>query len=269
MHSSFLFIFCFIFLFGSCKTNKQKDEKSINEIFNCRTGLMEKAWYEQGIDEKIPTLKNLDTGFIILVDTNFKATNFISIDEEYTRMLSNEPNTAYLSIFEPEVWEKLSVKQKLKKLKEQKFSYKQQADSLHIKNNQGQNRVWLINNTIDTVSIQMQDFSYICVLQGLTKGGQWFPVQFWKFSTCGNSYIDKHFPPKTANSFITTIPNRGDFETKLRFKLLGTDKFYYSNEFIGKINYCEFVEDSTNYNERISPPKPHYKLDSIVHLSMF
>jgi len=115
----------------------------------------------------------------------------------------------------------------------------------------------------------MQDWSYICVLQGLTKGGQWFPLQYWRFSNCGNSYHDKHFPPKTANSFITTIPNKGDYETKLRFKLLGTDKFYYSNEFTGKINYCDFVEDSTNYNDRSSKPEPHYKLDSIVHLSMF
>ena len=115
----------------------------------------------------------------------------------------------------------------------------------------------------------MQDWSYICLLQGLTKGGQWFPIQYWRFSTCGNSYYDKHFPPKTANSFITTIPNKGDYETKLRFKLLGIDKFYYSNEFTGKINYCDFVEDSTNYNDRRSKPEPHYKLDSIVHLSMF
>ena len=37
----------------------------------------------------------------------------------------------------------------------------------------------------------------------------------------------------------------------------------------GEFNYCDFVEDSTTYNDRRSKPEPHYKLDSIVHLSMF
>jgi hypothetical protein len=269
MQNSFLLIFCLTFLIGSCQTKKQQDKKPFKENFNCTTGLMKSAWYEHGLDEKIPPIKNLSNGFFILVDTNFKATNFISYDEDYSRRQSNELDTAYLSLLDPEEWEKLSVKQKIDKLTELKISYKKQADSVHINKNHGQNQVWIINNTTDTVSIQMQDWSYICVLQGLSKGGQWFPIQYWRFSTCGNSYYDKHFPPKTANSFIMTIPNKGDYVTKLRFKLLGTDKFYYSNEFTGNINYCDFVEDSTNFNYRRSKPEPHYKLDSIVHLSIF
>ncbi|HZH94310.1 MAG TPA: hypothetical protein VEY06_00435 [Flavisolibacter sp.] len=269
MQNLLLFIFCWSFLFGSCQTKNQQDIKPFNEDFNCTKGLMKNAWYEHGIDENIPPIKSLSSGFVILLDTNFKATNFISFDEDYSRTQSNELDTSYLSLSDPEAWGKLSVKQKFERLVERKTSYKQQADSLHIKNNQGQNQVWIINNTADTVSIQMQDWSYICVLQGLTKGGQWFAIQYWKFSSCGNSYYDKHFPPQTANSFITTIPSKGDYETKLRFKLLGTDKFYYSNEFTGRINYCDFVEDSTNFNDSRSKPEPYYKLDSIIHLSMF
>ena len=268
MQNSLLFIFYLPFLFGSCQTKNQQDKKPFKEDFNCTQGLMKHAWYEHGIDENIPSIKNIGNDFILLVDTNYKATNFISFDEDYSRTQSNELDTAFLSLSE-EKWEKLSVKQKLEKLVEQKISYKKQADDAHIKNNQGQNQVWIINNTTDTVTIQMQDWSYICILQGLTKGGQCFPIQYWRFSTCGNSYYDKHFPPKTANSFITRIPNKGDYETRLRFKLLGADKFYYSNEFKGKINYCDFVEDSTNYNDRRGKPEPHYKLDSIIHLSMF
>jgi hypothetical protein len=230
---------------------------------------MKRAWYELGVDETIPPLNSLGSNFLILVDTNLKATNFISFDEDYLRHQSNELDTAFLSLLNSDDWEKLSNKQKQEKLVEEKKSYKQHADFAHIRNNQGQIQIWIINNTKDTISIQMQDWSYICVLQGLTKGGEWLPIQYWRFSTCGNSYYDKHFPPKTANSFIMSIPYKGDYETKLRFKLLGTDKFYYSNEFTGKINYCEFVEDSTNYNGRRSKPEPNYKLDSIVHLSMF
>ncbi|MVN23262.1 hypothetical protein [Mucilaginibacter arboris] len=267
MKYSILFISCVVFLFGSCQTKNKTDDKSINERFNCLKGLMKSAWYEHGIDERIPPIKNVDYGFIILVDTNFKATNFISFDEDFSRKRSKALDTTDYTLHDNE-WEKMTSKQKLDKVFEQKLYYKKQADSAHIKNNLGQNQVWVINNTTDTVSIQMQDWSYICILQGLTKSGQWLPIQYWRFSNCGNSYYDKHFLPKTANSFITTLPNTGNYQTKLRFKLLGTDKFYYSNEFTGKINYCDFVEDSLNYDNRRSKPKPHYKLDTLIHLSM-
>lgn len=260
---------CLSILLNSCQTKSKTEPKAFDEKFNCSKGLMKGAWYELGIDEAIPTIKTLSNGFIILVDTNFKATNFISFDEDYSRTEAHTLDTSFLSLLNPEDWEKLSVNGKLEKLAEQKISYRQQADSAHIKNNKGQNQIWIINNTTDTVSIQMQDLSYICVLQALTKGGQWCPIQYWRFSTCGNSYHDKHFPPKTANSFVTILPNKGDYETKLRFKLLGTDKFYYSNEFTGRINYCEFVEDSTSYSDRRLKHEPHYKLNDLVHLSMF
>ena len=53
----------------------------------------------------------LQNEFVIIVDTNFKSTNFISFDEDYSRTQSNELDTAYLSLLAPEEWEKLSFKQ--------------------------------------------------------------------------------------------------------------------------------------------------------------
>ena len=266
-----LFIFCLTFLFCSCQTKDQQSKKPLKENFNCKEGLMKTAWYEYGVDENIPSIKDLSSSFIILVDTSLKATNYISYVENYFRKQSksNTDQMSYVGLFSLDDKKKISVKEKLKKLADQNIYFKQLADSTHIKNNNGQNKIWIINNTTDTVSIQMQDMSYICILQGLTKGGQWFPIQYWKFSTCGNSYYDKAFAPKTANSFIATIPKEGTYKTKLRFKFLCTDKFYYSNEFDGKIDYCDFVEDNTNFNHRGSKPEPHYKLDSVVHLSMY
>ena len=260
-------ILTLLFLITGCDNKQSEKEKIVAETFDCKTGQMKPAWYERGIDEPIPNFKGLQNEFVIIVDTNFKATNFISFDEDYSRTQSIELDTAYLSLLAPEEWEKLSFKQKFEKLKKQKISYRQQADSAHIKNNQGQNQVWIINNSKDTVTIQMQDWSFICVLQAKTKGGQWYPIQYWRFSTCGNSYYSKHFPPKTANSFVTKLPNEGDYKTKIRYKLLGADKFFYSNEFDGRINYCEFVEDSTNYNNR-GEPQPHFKLDSLINLAL-
>jgi hypothetical protein len=260
-NSRLLFIFL-ISLFCSCQLDTKVDNKEFKESFNCSKGLMKAAWYEHGIDEPIPPIKNIENGFTILVDTNCKATNFISFDEDYSRTQSIQLDSSDLSWTDN--WGKLSIKQKHEKIIQEKLSYKINADKTHIKNNNGQNQIWIINNSNDIVSIQMQDWSYICVLQGFSKGGQWLPVQYWRFSTCGNSYYTKKFLPKTANSFIIKLPVKGDYETKLRFKLLGTDKFYFSNEFKGRINYCEFVEDSTNFNDRRSKPEPHYKLDTLI-----
>ena len=185
--------------------------------------------------------------------------------EFYSRKCSIELDTSDLDWTDG--WEKLTTKQKFEKVKQERKSYLIQADSSHILSNQRQQQVWIINNTKDTVTIQMQDWSFICVLQAKTKNGQWNPIQYWRFSTCGNSYYFKDFPPRTANSFITKLPDEGDYKTKLRYKLLGADKFYCSNEFDGRIKYCEFVEDSTSYNDKGGTPQPHFKLDSLIKLA--
>lgn len=256
-------ILALLFLITGCDNRQSENEIIVAETFDCKTGQMKPAWYEHGIDEPIPNFQGLQNEFVIIVDTNFKAINFISFDEDQSRERSTKLDTSDLNWTDD--WEKLTTKQKLEKVNKEKKSYLIQADSAHILNNQGQQQVWIINNSKDTVTIQMQDWSFICVLQAKTKGGQWYPIQYWRFSTCGNSYYFKHFPPKTANSFVTKLPNEGDYKTKLRYKLLGADKFFYSNEFDGRINYCEFVEDSTNYNNR-GEPQPHFKLDSLINL---
>ena len=63
---------------SSCQTKTHIANTPFQENFNCETGLMKAAWYEPGTDESIPPIKNLKSDFIILVDTNFKAKNFIS-----------------------------------------------------------------------------------------------------------------------------------------------------------------------------------------------
>ncbi len=258
-------ILTLLFLITGCENKQSEKEKVVAEAFECKTGEMKPAWYEHGIDEPIPNTKGLQNEFVIIVDTNFKATNFISFDENYSRERLAKLDTSDLNW--KDNWEKLTVIQKLEKVNQEKKIYQYQADSVHILNNQGQQQVWIINNSNDTVAIQMQDWSYICVLQAKTKDGQWYPIQYWRFSTCGNSYYYKDFAPKTANSFITKLPNEGDYKTKLRYKLLGADKFYYSNEFDGSINYCEFVEDTKNYDNRSGELQTHFKLDSLINLA--
>jgi len=266
-YKTLISILSFLFLITSCGNAVSDIDKNLEKTNECKTGEMTPAMYEFGMDEDIPNIHGVEYGFIILVDTNNKATNFISAEEDFSRESSIELDTNNINWRES--WKKLSIKQKLDRLKYARKSYIIEADSIHAKNNNGQQQVWIINNSQDTISIQMQDGSYICVLQAKTKSGKWQPIQYWRFSSCGNSYYYKYFPPKTANSFITKIPTKGDYKTKLRYKLLGANKFYYSNEFEGKINYCEFVEDIINYLRISGKIKPHYKLDSLIKVARY
>lgn len=260
-----IIISCLCFLIAGCSGGKSDKENNAVDVFNCASGQMTPAWYESGKLEAEAVFNGLKNEFVILVDTNYKASNFISSEEDFLRRQS-------IDLYDTELtwitgWDKMTRKQKEKKIQEEKNEYKHQADSVHLLNNNGQQQVWIINNTRDTITIQMQDRSFICILQALAKNGRWSPIQYWRFSTCGNSYFFKHFPSKTANSFITKLPNEGNYKTKLRYKLLGEDRFYYSNEFDGRIDYCSFVEDSNTFINRGGNLEPHSKLDSLIHLA--
>ena len=240
----------YLLLFGTIILACKQGSSAIEEQFECAHGLMRRAWYEHGADEPIPDLKGLPQNFMILVDTSLRPTNFVSYDESYLLEESTSLDTSDMHWVED--WDNLKTSEKLKRVAEERNKSKTKADSIHQGNNQRQQQVWIINNSDDTVGIQMQDWLFICILQAKARNGQWHPVQYWRLSTCGNSYYTKTFLPKTANSFIADRHLEGDYPTTLRYKLMGAKTFYYSNEFDGRINYCEFVEDSTSYNEEDS-----------------
>lgn len=258
----FILVLGIAVLFIECNSKRTHNKVVIKEYFNCQTGAMQQAWYEHGIEEPIPNISGLKGEFTILVDTNFKAKNFISSFEDYCRRESLvESDFDWM-----DNWKELSKREKQKIIVERRKSMIAKADSFHLVNNQGQQQVWIINNSKDTVTIQMQDWSYVCILQAKTKNGRWLPIEYWEFSDCGNSSYHRPIMPKMANSFITQLPNRGNYKTKLRYKLLTKGKYYYSNEFNGKINYCEFVEDISDYVEKGEKPYLHFKLDSLIDL---
>lgn len=132
--------------------------------------------------------------------------------------------------------------------------------------------VWIINNTNDTIIFDMQDASYICVLQAKDKNQKWKPVEYWWPSDCGNSYfVDKYLPPKTASSFMAKIHSQGDYKTKLRYQIAGADldTIYYSKEFIGYIYESEFLEDTSSIinprTGKLTKRKLYKTLDSIYY----
>jgi hypothetical protein len=226
------------------------------------TGEMGKAWYECGTDEKAPLVLTKVKGFAIVVDTTFKAKNFISDEEHYWRDRAGVTDTANFQGYEG--WNELSVKEKLQLVRtEGVFSWRQ-ADSVHALNNNGRVQVWVINNTQDTISLQIQDGSFVCILQTKFLGG-WRPIEYWRFSWCGNSYYHKRIQPGMANSCVVTIPNRGNFKTRLRYKLMGKDRFFYSNEFDGTIDKHEFVE-KPHPDSRGGREIHTFKLDTLIQL---
>jgi hypothetical protein len=115
-------------------------------------------------------------------------------------------------------------------------------------------RVWIINNTSDTIRIESEEGYYMCLLQAKNKNAQWKRIEYWVFSDCGNSYMyPKYFSPKSACSFTDNKHDSGNYQTLLRYQLLGHHKLYYSNEFIGRINEDEFLDDTTRrYVNRIT-----------------
>ena len=235
----------------SCKHRNQEHE--------CVKGLMKAAYYQHGMDTAMPQIKDLKVGFVIHVDTNIKAHHFISFCEDFARRRSIDTVEALRFTYDAEKT-RLTSKQIERILNKNKA----EADSIHRINNSGQQLVWLINNSNDTVILQMQDWLYICILEAIDINKEWRPIEYWCFSRCGNSYYNKKIMPKMANSFVMDIPRNGDYKTKLRFKLLGLDKFYYSNTFDGKINYCCFKEDVSKYEKGM----PHFKLEKLINFEI-
>lgn len=249
-----IFFLAFLaFLSGNYSAKEQVESKPLTDSVDCKYGLMPKAWYAYGADSTLPPLTDHRKYFIISVDNNCKATNFISYLEYITRNIIST-DTGAIRYYYPQ-WNTLSVSEKFKLQAKEKTARQQRADSEHAKNNNGQHVIRFINNTPDTVFLQTQDASIMAVIQGLTKSGQWCAIQYWQFSKCGNSYSNIGFLPNTRGAFIAHLPNRGNYETKLRFKLLGKDRFYYSNEFTGKIDYCEFTTPTAHL---------YYKLDTLI-----
>ena len=135
-------------LFGLAQTIGKTERSQINENLTRISGQMKSAWYEKRFADTIPPFENLSSKFIILVDINSKATNFISFHEGYLREQAIEPDTSYFSSINLNGWNNLSFNEKSEIIKKLRISSKHQADSIHAINNQGQNQIWIINTCI-------------------------------------------------------------------------------------------------------------------------
>lgn len=100
--------------------------------------------------------------------------------------------------------------------------------------------IYLVNKTADSMSIATQDWHLFLVQEAKNKEGQWKPIEYWQYSTCGNSYLSEKVK---SNGILKTESKAytGNFKTEVRFKLLNDNKVYYSNSVVGFINVSQFL----------------------------
>ena len=117
--------------------------------------------------------------------------------------------------------------------------------SIYVKNNQ---------NTI--ITLIPEDNSLYIIQEAMNEKNQWEPIEFWGYSTCGNSYDNKiEFKPNDV-LHLTSEKYSGNFKTKIRFRLLLDNKVYYSNVLNSKLNISKFekskwfMELSKNYRNK-------------------
>lgn len=108
------------------------------------------------------------------------------------------------------------------------------------KTEENQYSIYVLNKTIDSLSISKQDWSLYLIQEAKNKNGEWKPIEYWQYATCGNSYLSNKLEP---NGILKTksIAYNGNFETKIRFKLLNNNHVYYSNPVIGLVNLSQFL----------------------------
>jgi hypothetical protein len=96
-------------------------------------------------------------------------------------------------------------------------------------------KIYLINSTNDTVKIPAQDGQIKIVQQALNEEGEWRDTERFVNSFCGNSYHSFLLLPSFYQIYSTPIP-KGEFKTRLRYRLELYGKSIYSNEYLGSIN---------------------------------
>lgn len=160
----------------------------------------------------------------------------------------------YQWAFPPFIFEELLEAEKPKSKKQKLIdSVVYQAKLKTWKDNQTMVKgypVYIVNPTNKTIRVEEQDGRLMIIQEAKDKNGNWRPIEFWQFSSCGNSYGGVALKP---NSYIFTkiVAYRGEFETTLRLKMLNDTLVYYSEPFKGSINLTQL--DTALIKQNVSP----------------
>lgn len=99
--------------------------------------------------------------------------------------------------------------------------------------------VFIYNPGNDTVYLDQQDGRVIMIQEAKDVNGEWKPIEYWRYSSCGNSYGSEGLYPNTL-AIVKIIKYDGDFETEIRLKLKNGNSIFYTDSYKGKINRNQF-----------------------------
>ena len=116
------------------------------------------------------------------------------------------------------------------------------------KNNDSLYSVYVFNKTNNPIKISSRDWHLFLIQEAKNQNGDWKPIEYHKYSWCGNSYQSEKLEPNGILKTESKVYN-GNFQTQIRFKLLNQNKVYYSNSIPGFVNLSQFAipNDITKY----------------------
>lgn len=103
--------------------------------------------------------------------------------------------------------------------------------------------VFIYNSSRDTASIELQDGIIFMLQEAKDENGVWKPIEYWRYSTCGNSYKAQGLLPGDL-VIAKVFKYGGKFETDMRIKMRSGDETFYSAPFKGSINKSQFERPS-------------------------
>jgi hypothetical protein len=103
-------------------------------------------------------------------------------------------------------------------------------------------KLYLINQTKDTVEIPIREGRLKLVQQAVNPEGAWQDLDVLASFFCGNSFSKYSIPPAAYQIFAAPF-FKGSYSTKFRFKLYLADTELYSNSYTGRMNPDQFVSE--------------------------
>lgn len=236
------------------KTNRLSERGKLPN--NDCLGTISRSVSIEGENGEVPSVSTKPNEFNIIIDPRLQPVNFKSFLEKHYRSQGQKLDTSAFYLTIPD-WGKLSSAQKLAEMEKQRVINEAKADTAHKVYNIKHLLIYMVNNTSSNVALQMQDGSFIGLLEARIDKNQWRAVQYLSFSWCGNSYRLKHIGAGVKSYFAVPTPT-GNYKATLRYKILGKDKFYYSNEFEGEINYCDLQDNKHSAKEKLEAYAKYY-----------
>ena len=133
----------------------------------------------------------------------------------------------------------------------EKHLYRDSLNALLSENKSGL-ILYLSNGSTDGAWIRAADSNILGILEAKDKHGNWRPIEYKPWYTCGNSYHRLHLPVHEGWKFLIDIP-RGTFYTAVRWKYFGNEKPLYSNEVKTGVPETRFeLQPSVAAHSRIS-----------------